>query len=154
MFHVVLYQPQIPPNCGNIIRLCANTGAQLHLVEPLGFTLSEASVRRAGLDYAWMARVHVHQDYETCLRVLAPARLFAIETSGNAIYSSARFQPGDALLFGPEQHGLPASVLNRVAPECMLSIPMCVGNRSLNLANSVAVVVYEAWRQNGFARIP
>jgi tRNA (cytidine/uridine-2'-O-)-methyltransferase len=151
MFHVVLHQPQIPPNTGNIIRLCANTGARLHLIEPLGFELEDAALRRAGLDYAWMAQVHVHASFGACIASLPNARIFAIETGSGANYSTARYQPGDALLFGSEQHGLPESVLAVVARERILSIPMRVGNRSLNLANSVAVVVYEAWRQNGFA---
>ena len=150
MFHVVLHQPQIPPNTGNIIRLCANTGAQLHLIEPLGFALDDASLRRAGLDYAWMAQVHRHVNLDACIATLAGARLFAIETAGSGDYARVKYQSGDALLFGSEQHGLPALVLARLSPKQVLSIPMRVGNRSLNLANSVAVVLYEAWRQNGF----
>ena len=150
MFHIVLHQPQIPPNTGNIIRLCANTGAELHLIEPLGFAVDAASLRRAGLDYAWMARMHVHRSVADCLQALAGARLFAIETDGRQDYSNVRYRPGDVLLFGSEQHGLPADLLAELAPEQVLCIPMRSGKRSLNLSNSVAVVVYEAWRQNGF----
>ncbi len=152
MFHVILFQPEIPPNTGNIIRLCANTGCTLHLVRPLGFELDRKSVRRAGLDYAELARVHVHAGLDACLGHLPEgARLFAVETSGSRIYCDAEFRPGDALMFGPESRGLPASALDRVPPERRLVIPMHTGNRSLNLSNAVALVVYEAWRQNGFA---
>lgn len=154
MFHILLHQPQIPPNTGNVIRLCANAGAQLHLIEPLGFRIDQATVRRAGLDYAWMARVHRHADFDACLATLAGARMFAIETGGSSTYDRAAFQPGDALLFGSEQRGLPAAVLSRLPVERVLSIPMRAGNRSLNLSNSVAVVLYEAWRQNGFGVPP
>jgi tRNA (cytidine/uridine-2'-O-)-methyltransferase len=153
VFQIILHQPQIPPNTGNVIRLCANSGAQLHLVEPLGFRIDQATVRRAGLDYSWMTRVHRHADFDACLAALGGARVFAIETSGASTYDQAAYQAGDALLFGCEQRGLPASVLARIAPERVLSIPMRAGNRSLNLANSVAVVLYEAWRQNGFAAV-
>ena len=151
MFHIVLHQPQIPPNTGNVIRLCANTGCTLHLIEPLGFRIDQATVRRAGLDYAWMTRVHQHTDFAACVAALAGARIIAVETSGCGTYDQASYRPGDALLFGAEQRGLPASVLSQLPPEQVVSIPMGAGNRSLNLANSVAVVVYEAWRQNRFA---
>ena len=151
MFEVILYQPEIPPNTGNIIRLCANTGARLHLVEPLGFSLEQPALRRAGLDYTELATVRVHASLQACLAVLPGARLYAIETAGTRSYSAVRFQPGDALLFGPETRGLPAAVLAGLGPEQLLCIPMRPGNRSLNLSNSVAVVVYEAWRQQGYA---
>ncbi len=151
MFHIVILQPEIPPNTGNIIRLCANTGAALHLVHPMGFDLSGKAVRRAELDYEWLARVHVHVDFAACLAALGGARLMAIETSGTRSYGDARFLPGDALLFGSESRGLSAEVLSHVAREHQLAIPMRAGNRSLNLSNAVAVAVYEAWRQNGFA---
>lgn len=150
MFHIVLYQPQIPPNTGNSIRLCANTGAWLHLVEPLGFDLSEPQLRRAGLDYHDLARVSVHPDLAACLAALAGARLFVIETDGAKRYDEAAFRPGDALLFGRETSGLPVEVIATLPPHERLSIPMRPSNRSLNLSNAVAVVVYEAWRQCGF----
>jgi tRNA (cytidine/uridine-2'-O-)-methyltransferase len=150
MFHVVLYQPEIPPNTGNIIRLCANTGSTLHLVKPLGFELTRKAVRRAGLDYDELAAVRVHADLAGCLQALVSARLFTVETSGRQAYAAAAFKAGDALLFGPETRGLPARVLEDVPPERQLAIPMLPGNRSLNLSNAVALVVYEAWRQNGF----
>jgi len=151
VFEVILYQPEIPPNTGNIIRLCANTGARLHLVEPLGFSLEQPALRRAGLDYADLAAVHVHASLQSCLATLPGARLYAIETAGSRSYTEARFQSGDALLFGPETRGLPAEVLAGLEPEQLLRIPMRPGNRSLNLSNAVAVVVYEAWRQQGYA---
>jgi len=151
MFHVVLFNPQIPPNTGNAIRLCANTGCTLHLVRPLGFDMSSAALRRAGLDYAARAILHIHASLADCLDGLPNSRLYAIETSGTRPYSDAAFQPGDALLFGGERRGLPASVIDAVQSERRLSIPMRQGNRSLNLSNAVALVVYEAWRQNGFA---
>ena len=151
MFHVILFRPEIPPNTGNIIRLCANTGCALHLVRPLGFELDQKSVQRAGLDYAELAQVRVHADLAACMDSLGGARLFAVETGSVTTYAQARFQPGDALLFGPETQGLPAAVLERIQPQHRLRIPMRPGNRSLNLSNAVAVVVYEAWRQVGFA---
>jgi tRNA (cytidine/uridine-2'-O-)-methyltransferase len=154
VFHVILYQPEIPPNTGNVIRLCANTGCTLHLIEPLGFALDRASVRRAGLDYAELAVLRSHPDLDACLAQLPGVRLFAVETGGAGRYCDARYQPGDALLFGPETRGLPADLLQRQARERRISIPMRPGNRSLNLGNAVAVVVYEAWRQNGFAASP
>jgi tRNA (cytidine/uridine-2'-O-)-methyltransferase len=154
MFHVVLFQPEIPPNTGNIIRLCANTGCALHLVRPLGFELTRRSVRRAGLDYQELAEVRVHADFTACLTALGEARLFSIETGGARPYSAAAFRAGDALLFGPETRGLPPRVLERVSRERQLAIPMRTGNRSLNLSNAVALVVYEAWRQSGFSGSP
>ncbi|HYB33560.1 MAG TPA: tRNA (cytidine(34)-2'-O)-methyltransferase [Steroidobacteraceae bacterium] len=151
MYHIVLFQPEIPPNTGNVIRLCANCGSTLHLVRPLAFELTRKAVRRAGLDYQELAPVHVHQDLSACLEALGGARLYSIETGGTRAYSAARFRPGDALLFGSETRGLPGEALARVAPARQLTIPMRPGNRSLNLSNAVALVVYEAWRQNGFA---
>jgi tRNA (cytidine/uridine-2'-O-)-methyltransferase len=150
MFHIVLFQPEIPPNTGNAIRLCANTGSTLHLVQPLGFDLYHKNARRAGLDYDDLATVRLHLSFSACLEALSGARLFTVETTGTTVYTQADFQPGDALVFGSERRGLPPQVLNRVAPERQLTIPMCAGNRSLNLSNAVALVVYEAWRQNGF----
>jgi tRNA (cytidine/uridine-2'-O-)-methyltransferase len=151
MFHVVLFRPEIPPNTGNVIRLCANTGSTLHLVRPLGFDMENKAVRRAGLDYDELAQVRVHANLDACLNELTGARVFCIETSGLRIYSAAVFQPGDVLMFGPETRGLPAAVLQRVPVDRQLSIPMCPGNRSINLSNTVALVVYEAWRQQNFA---
>ncbi len=151
MFHIVLIQPEIPPNTGNIIRLAANAGATLHLVKPLGFELTARAVRRAGLDYEELAPVRVHASHTGCFEALAGGRIFSIETGGEVPYSAARFQRGDALLFGAETRGLPAAALAVVPPERQLTIPMRPGNRSLNLSNAVALVVYEAWRQNGFA---
>jgi tRNA (cytidine/uridine-2'-O-)-methyltransferase len=150
VFHIVLFQPEIPPNTGNAIRLCANTGSTLHLVKPLGFDLYHKNARRAGLDYDDLATVQLHQGLDACLEALGGARLFAVETSGTQPYSQALFQPGDALIFGSERRGLPPRVLDLIAPEHQLAIPMRAGNRSLNLSNAVALVVYEAWRQNGF----
>ena len=151
MFHIVLVQPQIPPNTGNIIRLCANSGGTLHLVKPLGFELAGKAVRRAGLDYREAAQLSVHADFAACLQALRGARLFSIETTGSRLYSAAAFAAGDALLFGSETRGLPAAVLGEIPHERQLTIPMLAGNRSLNLSNAVALVLYEAWRQNGFA---
>jgi tRNA (cytidine/uridine-2'-O-)-methyltransferase len=150
MFHVVLVEPQIPPNTGNIIRLCANTGAALHLVQPLGFDLSRPAVRRSGLDYAELAQVQVHADFAACVRVLGDARLYTVETGGSRPYSAATFKGSEALIFGSETDGLSAAVLAQVPFTQQLTIPMRPGNRSLNLSNAVALVVYEAWRQTGF----
>ncbi len=154
MFRIVLFEPEIPPNTGNVIRLCANTGAELHLIKPLGFDLDRRSLRRAGLDYRWMAQVHVHDDFAACERALGaaprPLRWCAIETGGARRYDEVAYAEGDALLFGSERRGLPDEVLGRIGPQALASIPMQDGNRSLNLSNSVALVVYEAWRQNGF----
>jgi tRNA (cytidine/uridine-2'-O-)-methyltransferase len=151
MFHVVLVHPEIPPNTGNIIRLCANTGSTLHLVKPIGFDISLKAVRRAGLDYDALAEVRTHVDIDDCFQSLGSARRFVIETSGAHIYSDVQFAAGDAFIFGPEHKGLSQAVLDRVPREQHLTIPMRPGNRSLNLSNSVALVVYEAWRQNAFA---
>jgi tRNA (cytidine/uridine-2'-O-)-methyltransferase len=151
MFHIVLYEPQIPPNTGNAIRLCANTGATLHLVKPLGFRLDDASLKRSGLDYHDLALVKVHADLEACLRALGSARVMAVETGGRRCYADVSFRAGDALLFGPETRGLPTWVQERVGREHSLFIPMRPPSRSLNLSNAVAVVAYEAWRQLGYA---
>jgi tRNA (cytidine/uridine-2'-O-)-methyltransferase len=151
MFHVVLVHPEIPPNTGNIIRLCANTGCRLHLVKPLGFDISLKAVRRAGLDYDALADVRTHVDIDACLAELHGARLFIIETTGTHAYSEMSFKAGDAFIFGPEHRGLSAAVLERVPRDQHLTIPMRPANRSLNLSNSVALVVYEAWRQHAFA---
>ncbi len=150
MLHVVLFEPEIPPNAGNVIRLCANTGAALHLVRPLGFRLDDKSLQRSGLDYHDLAPVHVHESFEACVAGLGVSRLFAVETGGGRRYSDVRFCAGDALVFGAETRGLPAAVLDRVGRDSMLHIPMRANNRSVNLSNAVALVVYEAWRQLGF----
>ena len=151
MFDIILYAPEIPPNTGNVIRLTANSGCRLHLVHPLGFELTDAQVKRAGLDYHQMARVREYPDLAACLAAVAPARLYAVETGGTMRYSDVRYRPGDALLFGRETTGLPPEVLAAVPAGHVIHIPMRPGNRSLNLSNSVALVVYEAWRQNEFA---
>jgi tRNA (cytidine/uridine-2'-O-)-methyltransferase len=150
VFHVVLVSPEIPPNTGNVIRLCANTGAKLHLIEPLGFDLSSAQLRRAGMDYAELASVSVHPDWATVRSVLGDARLFALTTRGTLL-GDARFQPGDAFVFGSESRGLPADVLADIDENRRLRLPLMPDNRSLNLSNAVAVMVYEAWRQQGYA---
>ena len=151
MLHVILYEPEIPPNTGNIIRLCANTGAHLHLVHPLGFDLSERRMRRAGLDYHEYAEVTEHQDLLQCLAVISPTNVYAFSTRGRRCYSDPAYQAGDALIFGPETRGLPQDVLDSLPPSQVLRLPMRPENRSLNLANTVAVVVYEAWRQLDFS---
>lgn len=150
-FQIILFQPEIPPNTGNIMRLCANIGARLHLVEPLGFKLEDRLLRRAGLDYREWIDVSVHADLEKCLACLRPRRLYSLSTKGVTDYSAASFCPGDAFLFGPETRGLPPQVYAAARPETRLRIPMRPGNRSLNLSNAVAVVLFEAWRQQGFA---
>lgn len=159
MFHVVLVAPEIPPNTGNVIRLCANTGAKLHLVEPLGFDLSAAQLRRAGMDYAEIASVTVHPNWAACRALLGEVRLFALTTKagrphiGGNIRESAshQFVPGDAFVFGSESRGLPVEILAEIEENHHLRLPLIPGNRSLNLSNAVAVMVYEAWRQQGFA---
>jgi len=151
MFSVILYEPEIPPNTGNIIRLCANAGARLHLVEPLGFDLEEKKLRRAGLDYREFVDVRTYASLPACLDALGMPRLFALSTRNATRYDRARFREGDALLFGPETRGLPDEVLSALPAEQRLRLPMRAGNRSLNLSNAAAVVVYEAWRQLGFA---
>lgn len=150
MLHVILFQPEIPPNTGNAIRLCANTGASLHLIRPLGFALDDARLRRAGLDYHEYARVAVHDDLDACLAALDQPRVFAYSTRGRVAHVDARYAEGDALLFGCETAGLPDEVLEAIPAERRLRLPMRPESRSLNLSNSVAVAVYEAWRQLGF----
>jgi tRNA (cytidine/uridine-2'-O-)-methyltransferase len=150
MFHVVLYQPEIPPNTGNIIRLCANTGSALHLIQPLGFELDDRRLRRAGLDYREFAAVREHQTLEAFMQAVQPPRAWAFSTRGVRHYTTVIYQPGDALLFGPETRGLPAETLQVIGEQAVLRLPMVTGSRSLNLSNTVAVVVYEAWRQQGF----
>jgi tRNA (cytidine/uridine-2'-O-)-methyltransferase len=150
MFEVVLVNPEIPPNTGNVIRLCANVGARLHLVEPLGFSMEDRLLRRAGLDYHELAQVHVHADWHACLAALGSARLFAFSTRAGRLYTDMRFEPGDGFVFGAETAGLPAAMLETFAPDRRLRLPMRPGNRSLNLSNAVAVAVFEAWRQQGF----
>ncbi len=151
MFDIVLYQPEIPPNTGNIIRLAANTGAHLHLVEPLGFVLTDKTLARAGLDYHDMARVSVHGDWSACVSALAGRRFFALSTKGGRRYDEPAFQAGDVFIFGPESRGLPAEILEMLPPEQRLRIPMLPARRSMNLSNAVAVVALEAWRQHEFA---
>ncbi len=151
MFHILLYEPEIPPNTGNAIRLCANTGATLHLIKPLGFKVDDKNLKRSGLDYHDLARVNVHADFDACLRALGDARVMAVETGGLLCYSDFRYRAGDALLFGPETRGLPGLVQERIGRENSLFIPMNPRSRSLNLSNAVALVTYEAWRQLGFA---
>jgi tRNA (cytidine/uridine-2'-O-)-methyltransferase len=152
MFHIVLYQPEIPPNTGNIIRLCANTGCHLHLIGPLGFELEDRKLRRAGLDYHEWASVKEHADLEKFMAHVEPGRLWALSTHGKSqSYLEAEFSKGDALLFGPETRGLPKQILDSLSAQQVLRLPMLEQSRSLNLSNAVAVVVYEAWRQNNFA---
>lgn len=150
MVHVILFRPEIPPNTGNAIRLCANTGASLHLIRPLGFELDDARLRRAGLDYHEYARVAVHDDLDSCLHSLGQPRVFAFSTRGRVAHVDAAFAAGDALLFGCETAGLPAAVLDAIPEARRLRLPMRPDSRSLNLSNTVAVAVYEAWRQLGF----
>jgi tRNA (cytidine/uridine-2'-O-)-methyltransferase len=151
MLHVVLYQPEIPPNTGNVIRLCANSGARLHLIRPLGFELDDAKLRRAGLDYHEFAAVEVHDDLSAFIARIKPERVFALSTRGRTLYASASLGANDAVVFGPETRGLPQAFLDSLPAEQTLRLPMRPDNRSLNLSNAVAVVVYEAWRQRGFA---
>lgn len=150
MFNVVLHEPEIPPNTGNIIRLCANSGARLHLIRPLGFDLDHAKLRRAGLDYHEFADVAVHDSLDAFVGVVRPNRLFALSTRSSTLYTNIRFADDDAVVFGPETRGLPQALLDSLPPEQCLRLPMRPHNRSLNLSNAVAVVVYEAWRQRGF----
>lgn len=151
MFHVILFQPEIPPNTGNAIRLCANTGAHLHLVKPLGFSLDDRHLARAGLDYHDLARVSIHEDWTSCKGALGSARIFALSSHASQRYDHERFHAGDAFLFGRETAGLPREIMDEVPPTRRLRLPMYPANRSINLSNSVAVVVYEAWRQCDFA---
>lgn len=151
MLHVILHNPKIPPNTGNVIRLMANTGFQLHLIEPLGFDFEEKQLRRAGLDYHDLANVQLHPDYSTFIERVSPERVFAITTKGTTGHSEVGYKRGDALLFGSETEGLPPPVMDSVEPANRLRIPMLPSSRSLNLSNSVSIVVYEAWRQLGFS---
>ncbi|MDR1062389.1 MAG: tRNA (cytidine(34)-2'-O)-methyltransferase [Azoarcus sp.] len=150
MFDIILHEPEIPPNTGNIIRLTANSGARLHLVEPLGFDLSDRQLRRAGLDYHDLAHLTVHRDWPSCHLHFTGRRMFALSTRGGVRYDRIAYAPGDVLLFGAETRGLPAAILEELPPSQRLCIPMRPGNRSINLSNAVALVVYEGWRQNGF----
>lgn len=147
---VVLYEPEIPPNTGNVIRLCANTGAKLHLIEPLGFELDDKKLRRAGLDYREWADVQTHKNIEAYIQAHKPNRLFAFSTKGTAHFGAVHYEPGDALLFGPESRGLPRELLQTLPSENILRLPMRAESRSLNLSNTVAVAVFEVWRQWGF----
>ncbi|AWH88671.1 tRNA (uridine(34)/cytosine(34)/5-carboxymethylaminomethyluridine(34)-2'-O)-methyltransferase TrmL [Limnobaculum parvum] len=150
MLNIVLFEPEIPPNTGNIIRLCANTGFQLHLIEPLGFTWDDKRLRRAGLDYHEFTAIKRHKNYQVFVTNENPARLFALTTKGTPAHSAVSYQPGDYLLFGPETRGLPAEVLDNLPKEQKIRIPMQPDSRSMNLSNAVSVVVYEAWRQLGY----
>lgn len=150
MLHIALFEPEIPPNTGNIIRLCANTGFQLHLIEPLGFAWDDKRLRRAGLDYHEFASVQIHPDFDAFLQALSGQRLFALSTKGKTRYNDVHYQHGDCLLFGPETRGLPAEIRGHTAIDNLLTIPMAASSRSLNLSNSAAIVAYEAWRQMDF----
>lgn len=150
MFTIVLFEPEIPPNTGNIIRLCANTGADLHLVKPLGFNLEDKQLKRAGLDYHEFASLKVHENWEDCKAALAGKRLFAITTKGSARHSDIQFEAGDVFVFGPETRGLPEEIRSEFTAEHRVRLPMLPYSRSLNLSNSAAVLLYEAWRQIGF----
>ncbi|MGW4489554.1 tRNA (cytidine(34)-2'-O)-methyltransferase [Amycolatopsis sp. NPDC004368] len=154
MFRVLFYQPEIPPNTGNAIRLIANTGCELHLVEPLGFTLEDKQLRRAGLDYHDLARVRVHADLATAWHALLPAKVYAFSAKATRLYTDVAYEPGDVLLFGPESTGLPDDVQRAAEITDRVKLPMVPTSRSLNLANTAAITVYEAWRQNGFALPP
>lgn len=147
MLNIVLFEPEIPPNTGNIIRLCANTGFRLHLIEPLGFAWDDKRLRRAGLDYHEFTAIQHHADYDTFIQSEAPARMFALTTKGTPAHSEVSYQTGDYLLFGPETRGLPDEVLNNLSAQQKIRIPMLPDSRSMNLSNAVSVVVYEAWRQ-------
>ena len=151
MFHIVLFEPEIPPNTGNAIRLCANSGATLHLIRPLGFRLDDRSLQRSGLDYHDLADLKIHRDFDACSSELAGSRMLAVETGGARRYSDFAFRAGDALLFGPETRGLPVPVLARIDPGYSLFIPMRPRSRSINLSNAVALVAFEVWRQLGFS---
>lgn len=151
MLHVVLYQPEIPPNTGNVIRLCANTGFHLHLIRPLGFEMDDKRLRRAGLDYREWQSVAVHEHWQAFIDTVQPARLFALSTRGRTRHSDIRYAAGDALVFGPETRGLPDTLLDTIGRVQTLRLPMQPRSRSMNLSNAVAVMVYEAWRQLDFA---
>jgi tRNA (cytidine/uridine-2'-O-)-methyltransferase len=150
MFHVILYQPEIPPNTGNVIRLCANTGCTLHLIKPLGFTLEDKQLLRAGLDYHEFAPLRVYDTLPDCLSAFDPARVFSLTTKSSQAFHQVRYQTGDAFLFGPESRGLPAEVLDQFIPGQRVRLPMLPNSRSLNLSNTVAVAIFEAWRQCEF----
>ena len=150
MLNIILFEPEIPPNTGNIIRLCANTGCQLHLIKPMGFAWDDKRLRRAGLDYHEFAHIKHHDNYEAFLASETPARLFALTTKGTPAHSAVAYQQNDYLLFGPETRGLPATILDNLLPEQKIRIPMQAESRSMNLSNAVSVVVYEAWRQLGY----
>jgi len=150
MFHVVLFEPEIPPNTGNIIRLCANTGAQLHLVKPLGFSLEDKQLKRAGLDYHEYARLQVHENWTACKAALAGNRIFALTTKGSTRHTDLQFKAGDVFVFGPETRGLPQDIRDEFLPEHRVRLPMLPDSRSLNLSNSAAILLYEAWRQIDF----
>ncbi|WP_150304470.1 tRNA (uridine(34)/cytosine(34)/5-carboxymethylaminomethyluridine(34)-2'-O)-methyltransferase TrmL [Pseudomonas saliphila] len=151
MFHIALLEPEIPPNTGNIIRLCANTGCTLHLIEPLGFELDDKRLRRAGLDYHEFSELKTYSDLASCLAQVQPQRVFALSTKGTRNYADVQFKQGDMFLFGPESRGLPAAFRESLPADQVLRIPMLPDSRSLNLSNSAAVLVFEAWRQQGFA---
>jgi len=151
MFDIVLFEPEIPPNTGNVVRLAANSGCRLHLVEPLGFDISDKAVRRAGLDYAEFTQVHVHRSWQACLDALQGRRMFALTTKAKRSVYAMQFIAGDVFVFGPESRGLPADLLSELGEENNLRLPMMPNCRSLNLSNAVAVTIYEAWRQQGFA---
>ena len=150
VFHIVLFEPEIPPNTGNIIRLCANTGCYLHLIEPLGFNMEEKALRRAGLDYSEWAEVQIHKNYDDFIASEQPQRLFALTTKGSTRHSDVSFSAGDYLMFGPETRGLPEEIRLTIPREDWLRLPMLSHSRSMNLSNAVAVMVYEAWRQLGY----
>lgn len=150
MFHIILYQPEIPQNTGNIIRLSANTGAQLHLVKPLGFILNDKQLLRAGLDYHALAAIKIHENWSSCILALTGHRLFAITTKGNTRYDSINYRRGDAFIFGAETCGLPQEILTSIGTKQHVRVPMTPASRSLNVSNTVAIITYEAWRQNGF----
>lgn len=151
MFIIALFEPEIPPNTGNIIRLCANTGAALHLIEPLGFKLEDKQLKRAGLDYHEYANITLHKNWTDFKAVMAGNRMFAITTKGSQNYANIKFEAGDVFVFGPETRGLPEEIRSEFAPDCRLRLPMLPESRSLNLSNSAAVLLYEAWRQLNFA---
>ena len=150
MFNIVLYEPEIPPNTGNIIRLCANTGSVLHLIHPLGFTLEDKRLRRAGLDYREWADMQEHDSLGDFMLHIAPKHLYACTTKAERVYANASFEAGDALMFGPESRGLPQALLDQMSPDYLLRIPMLPESRSMNLSNAVSVILYEAWRQHGY----
>lgn len=150
MFHIALFEPEIPPNTGNIIRLCANTGCHLHLIHPLGFELDDARLKRAGLDYSEYAEVQQHENFDAFMSAIKPSRVFALSTKGTRSFYDMAYQPGDVFLFGPETRGLPENVREQLGADQVLRMPMLADSRSLNLSNTAAIVVYEAWRQSGF----